>query len=70
MNRAQPLVIPAQAGIHPAHPCILKILMQTKTYPYEDAPAPRWRYWNVTPAILSPIWIARTTSSPAVILPI
>ena len=28
-------VIPAKSGIHPAHPCILKILMQTKIYPCE-----------------------------------
>ena len=31
--RAPGPVIPAQAGIHPAHPCILQILMQTKNLP-------------------------------------
>ena len=40
MNRAPVIpvvsfVIPAQAGIHPAHPCILKILMQTGEIPVE-----------------------------------
>ena len=33
MNRALAPVIPAPAGIHPAHPCILQILILTKTYP-------------------------------------
>ncbi len=36
MNRALAPVIPASAGIHPAHPCIPKILMQTKTYPSQE----------------------------------